>query len=130
MQPPLAEDIRDMYGISLSKRSMAGNVYIVDTDADFRFQLGLGKNVPWIEFVSGKEFSVKRSSGLLPPGQNYIDISDIPPDQFPSENGVKLSVYCDPSGFMEIEACGGSPDTLVPGTEMSVNIITEYKVKS
>jgi hypothetical protein len=29
---------------------------------------------------------------------------------------------------MEIEACGGCPDTLVPGTELSVKIITEYIV--
>ena len=98
------------------------------TNTDFRFQLGLSKNVPWIEFISGKDFRAKRSSGPLPQGQKYIDIADAHPDQLPSEKGVKLSVYCDPSGFMEIEACGGSPDILVEGTELSVNIITEYEV--
>jgi hypothetical protein len=29
---------------------------------------------------------------------------------------------------MEIEACGGCPDTLKPGTELSVNIITEFTI--
>lgn len=130
MQPPLPEDIWDMYDTSLSQRAISGDKYVVDTKTDFRFQVGIGENVPWIEFISGKEFRVKRSSGSLPPGQKYIDIADKPPDQFPSKSGVKLSVYCDPSGFMEIEACGGCPDTLVPGTELNVNIITEYKVNS
>ena len=100
----------------------------MDTKTDFRFQLGLGENVPWIEYIKGNDFRVKRFTGTLPPGQSYIDISDSPPDQFPSDKGVKLSIYCDPSGFMEIEACGGCPDILLPGTELSVNIITEYRL--
>jgi hypothetical protein len=126
MPPSSAEDIRDMYDSSLSQRGMSDDKYIVDTKTDFRFQLGLGENVPWIKYISGNDFSVKRYTGTLPPGQSYIDISDAPPEQFPSDNGIKLSIYCDPSGFMEIEACGGCPDTLVPGTELSVNVITEY----
>ncbi len=126
MPPPSAEDIWDMYDSSLSQRRMSGDKYIVDVITDFRFQLGLGANVAWIEYASGEKFSVKRNAGPLPSGQNYIDIADAPPEQFPSDNGVKLSIYCDPSGFMEIEACGGCPDTLVPGFELSVNIITEY----
>jgi hypothetical protein len=59
----------------------------------------------------------------------HIDISDIPPDQLPSPKGVSLSVYCDPSGFMEIEACGGCPEKLTPGTETNVTIVTEYQLK-
>jgi hypothetical protein len=127
--PPTDEtDIWDMYDTSVSKRGMSGHKYVVDTKTDFRFQLGLGEKVPWVEYHKGKEFQVKRFTGTLPPGQNHIDISDVPPDRFPSEKGVKLSIYCDPSGFMEIEACGGCPDTLLPGAELSVNVITEYKV--
>ena len=127
MPPPSAEDIWDMYESSTTQRGMYGDIYKVDAKTDFRFQLGLGAKVAWIEYVFGEEFSVKRSAGSLPSGQNYIDIADAPPEQFPSDNGVKLSIYCDPSGFMEIEACGGCPDILVPGTELSVSIITEYK---
>ena len=126
MPPPSADDIRDMYSSSLAQRGFSDNKYVVDTKTDFRFQLGLGEKVPWIEYIKGNDFRVKRYSGILPPGQSYIDIADAPPEQFPSDFGVKLSIYCDPSGFMEIEACGGCPDTLVPGTELSVNVITEY----
>ena len=128
MPSPLSEDIRDMYDSSLSQRGISGDKYVVDTKTDFRFQLGLGENVQWIEYVFGNEFRVKRYTGTLPPGQIYIDIADAPPEQLPTDKGVRLSIYCDPSGFMEIEGCGGCPGTLVPGTVLSVNIITEYKV--
>jgi hypothetical protein len=126
MLPPSEEDIRDMYDSSLSQRGMSDDKYVVDTKTDFRFQLGLGESVPWIEYISGNDFRVKRYAGTLPPGHKYIDIADTPPEQFPSDKGVKLSIYCDPSGFMEIEACGGCPDILSPGTELSVNVYTEY----
>lgn len=129
MPPPLAGDIRDMYDLSLSQRGMSGDYYVVETQTDFRFQLGLSENVPWIEFINGNDFRVKRYAGTLPPGQRYIDIADAHPKQFPSDFGVKLSIYCDPSGFMEIEACGGCPDTLIQGTELSVKITTEYVVE-
>jgi hypothetical protein len=128
MPPASADDIRDMYDSSLSQRGMSGDIYVVDTNTDFRFQLGLGEGVPWIEYIEGDDFRVKRYAGTLPSGQRYIDIADAPPEHFPSESGVKLSIYCDPSGFMEIEACGGCPDTLVPGIELSVNITTEYVI--
>jgi len=126
MPPSAGDDIRDLYDSSLSQRGVSGGQYVVDTKTPFRFQLGLGANVPWIEYRSGQDFRVKRYAGDLPSGQSYIDIADAPPDHFPSELGVKLSVYCDPSGFMEIEACGGCPDTLAPGSEMSVRVTTEY----
>jgi hypothetical protein len=126
MPPPSDEDIWDMYDSSLSRRDLSGGKYTVQVKTDFRFQLGLSEKVEWIEYVSGDEYSVKRSAGPLPSGQNYIDIADAPPEQLPSDKGVKFSVYCDPSGFMEIEACGGCPDTLVPGTELSVSIVTAY----
>ena len=118
MPPPSPEDIWDMYGSSLSQRGMSGDKYIVDANTEFRFQLGLGGNVAWIEYAIGDEFSVKRKIGPLPSGQRYIDIADAPPEQFPSDHGVKLSIYCDPSGFMEIEACGGCPETLVPARNL------------
>ena len=76
------------------------------------------------------DFLVRRYAGELLPGQEHIDISDAPLDKAPSFKGVSLSVYCDPSGFMELEACGGCPEILVPGAEMIVNIITEYQVKT
>jgi len=129
IMPPDAEnEIRDMYDSSQSQRRQVNDKYVVKTKTNFRFQLGLSENAPWIEFISGNDFRVKRYSGALPSGQHHIDIADSPPEQMPSEKGVSLSIYCDPSGFMEIEACGGCPDTLIPGTELSVNITTEYVV--
>jgi len=130
MPPPSAGDICDMYDSSLSQRGISGDKYVVNTKTDFRFQLGFGENVPWIEFISGNDFHVKRYVGTLPPGQKYIDIADAPAEQLPSDYGVKLSIYCDPLGFMEIEACGGCTDTLCPGTELSVKITTEYVVNA
>lgn len=126
MPPPSADDIRDMYESSLSQRGFSDTKYIVDTKTNFRFQLGLGENVPWIEYIKGHDFRVKRYTGALPQGQRYIDIADAPPEQYPSDFGVKLSIYCDPSGFMEIEACGGCTERLTPGTELSTQVITEY----
>ena len=126
MLPPTSEDVRDMYDSSLSKRELIEGKYMIDTNTDFRFQLGFGKNVEWIEYLSGKGFKVKRFAGLLPLGQSHIDIADVDPSQFPSYFGDKLSVYCDPSGFVEIEACGGCPETLKPGIELRVNVTTEF----
>jgi len=126
MPPPSEADIRDLYDPSLSQRGILGDNYVVNTQTDFRFQLGLGENVPWIEFVNGEGLRVKRTSGSLPAGQNYIDIADTDPAKLPSDFGIKLSIYCDPTGFMEIEGCGGCPDTLTPGSELSVKITTEY----
>lgn len=128
MPPPLQEDIRDMYDSSLSKRRLSGSHYVVDTQTDFRFQLGLNEHVPWIEFIHGNDFRVRRYAGILPRGQKYVDIADAPPSQSPSDFGDKLSIYCDPSGFMEMEACGGCPDILSPGIELKVDVITEYEL--
>jgi len=123
-----ADDIWDLYTSSESLHSFSSGHYTIQTDTPERFQLGIGPAVEWIEYTCGNEFRVRRSAGALPAGQQYIDISDAPPDKLPTERGVKLSVYCDPSGFMEIEACGGSPDILEPGMEMKVDITTEYRL--
>ena len=130
MPPPNAKDIWDFYDTSEAQRHLDNDEYVVDTDTQKRFQLGLSSKVPWIEYNFGDQFKVKRYAGNLPTGQFYIDIADAPPGQLPSQRGVKLSIYCDPSGFMEIEACGGCPDTLVQGTELSVNITTEYEINT
>jgi len=126
MPPPAEEDIWALYDSSLSQRGMRDGSYVVNAQTPFRFQLGLGRSVPWIEYRHGSEFRVRRSVGELPSGQRHSDIADAPPEQRPSARGAKLSVYCDPSGFMEIEGCGGCPESLVPGTEISVEITTEY----
>jgi hypothetical protein len=127
MPPPGKEDIWDYYEPSEAQRRLQNDLYVVETKTDKRFQLGLSRNVPWIEYTLEGKYRVKRYTEELPEGQYYIDIADAPPDQLPTEKGVKLSVYCDPSGFMEIEACGGCTNDLEPGTELRANVITEYR---
>ena len=126
MPPPVKEDIWDLYDPSENYRRVKDGFYVVDTLPQKKFQLGISANVPWIEYIAGNDFRVKRSTEDLPAGQSYIDIADTPPEQLPSDRGVKFSIYCDPSGFMEIEACGGCPLTLNPRAELSVNITTTY----
>ena len=126
--PPAEEDIWDMYGPSDNQRSIKDGLYVVRTKTPERFQLAISKHIKWIEYVNNGNYRVKRYTSDLPDDQHHIDIADAPPDEWPSSKGVSLSVYCDPSGFLEIEACGGCPDQLTPGTELFVNIITEFSL--
>jgi len=126
--PPTKEDIWDMYGPSDEQRSIQGDVCVVKIKTPERIQLALSKNIAWIEYVNEGHYRVKRYTCDLPCGQHLIDIADAPPDTLPSGKGVSLSLYCDPSGFLEIEACGGCTETLEPGAELYVNIITEFEV--
>jgi hypothetical protein len=128
LPPPSKNDIWDIYDTSIDHRRLNYDLYEIDLKTDKRFQIGLGPKVPWIEFISGNGFRAKRYASDLPEGQEYVDIADVPPDEAPSDREVKLSIYSDPSGFMEIEACGGSPDGLQPGEELYVNVTTEYKL--
>ena len=115
-----------MYDSSEEQRSIKGPYMIVDTSTSKRFQIAMDEKVEWVKYEFGGEFSVKRHISKPSYDKHYVDISDSPPSHEPLEKGVKLSVYCDPAGFMEIEGCGGSPKKLVPGTEMKVNITTEF----
>jgi hypothetical protein len=88
----------------------------------------LGEKVPWIELIlPDKNIAVKRSALPLPVGQDYIDIVDAPPEEKPSDKGVRYSVYSDTNGFMEIEAAGGCPVEFTPGTVMKVEVTTEFR---
>ncbi len=120
------EEIWDMYPPGNTRGILKDDIYIINTDTPHRFQLGIGENTPWVEYILEEGFRIKRYACDLPDGQDYIDIADISPDSPPSSKGVRYSVYCDPSGFMEVEACGGCTEILKPGTELSVKIITEY----
>lgn len=129
MPIPLAkEDIWDMYANSEEQRNPEGELYVVKTETPKRFQLGLSKNISWIEYMNEGNYSVKRHVKPLLNGQGHIDISDVSPNVLPSDRKTSLSIYCDPSGFVEIEACGGCTETLETGTELVVDVITEFKV--
>jgi hypothetical protein len=123
------ENVWDLYNSSKQQRFIEDGRLIVNTETDQRFQLGLSEKVDWIEYLPGEKFRVKRSVLNVASKHQYIDIADISPDKTPSAKGVKLSVYCDPSGFMEIEGCGRCPDTLTPGIEMRYfNRIHSYRL--
>lgn len=126
--PPGKEDIWDMYNPSDQQRGIRGDLYAVNTETPERFQLALSEKIPWIQYVNANNYRVKRYSEPLPEGQHYIDIADSPPWEEPSGRGVSLSIYCDPSGFLELEACGGCPEKLEPGIELFVNVTTECEV--
>lgn len=125
---PVAEknDVWDMYEPAIDQRKIENDLCTVNIHTHKRFQVGLSENIPWIEYNKGGLFRIRRYTDPLPSGQKYIDISDISPKKLPSTRGIRYSVYCDPSGFMEIEACGGCTTTLSSGTELSVKIITEF----
>lgn len=122
------ENIWDMYESSENQRSFKENRMVVETETLNRFQIAMDEKVEWVKYVAGTEFSVKRFVSNPVLGQRYIDIADSPPTETPLQRGVKLSVYCDPSGFMEIEGCGGCPEILMPGIEMKIGITTEFTI--
>ncbi|MDR2148767.1 MAG: hypothetical protein LBE91_20190 [Tannerella sp.] len=125
---PAEDDIWDMYAPVGGQRAMKDGLYVVRTKTPERFQLALSKNIAWIEYMNEGKYRIKRYARDLPDGQRHIDIADVPPDKLPSGKGVSLSVYCDPSGFVELEACGGCTEKLEPGAELYVNVITEFEV--
>jgi len=99
------------------------------TDGSQRYQIGIGPEVPWIEFRDPRRgLTVRRAAGALPSGQSPIDIRDAAPEVRPSRRGVRYSVYSDRSGFMEIEAAGGCPEVLRPGCSMSVEVTTRFAI--
>jgi len=123
-----ASQVWDMYDDSRSHRFLADGCWHVKTDSTLRYQVGLGEKVPWIELIlPDRNLRVKRSATLLHEDQNYIDIIDAPPEEKPSDKGVRYSVYSDTNGFMEIEAAGGCPEIIKPNSTMSLEVITEFK---
>ncbi len=97
------------------------------TDGSSRYQIAMDKDVPWIEFHDPRRgLIVTRKAEHLMDGQTYIDIRDASPGISPGRNGVRYSVYSDTSGFMEIEAAGGCPGTIMPGAEMKVSVSTRF----
>ncbi|MFA6293870.1 MAG: hypothetical protein WC637_18925 [Victivallales bacterium] len=117
----------DLYDSSSEKRYVKDGLIHAKTDGGMKYQIGIDKTVEWIEFRNpAKNLIVKRTASALPAGQEYIDIIDAPPDRIPSDKGTRFSVYSDPGFFMEIEACGGCPEKLVPGCKLTVDVETRY----
>ncbi len=122
------ESVWDLYDDTIVPEiSVADSLFHVPVNGNKRFQIGIGENVPWIEFQNPhKKLVIRRSAGKLPEHHNYIDIRDASPLETPYKRGVKYSVYCDPNGFMEIEAAGGCPEIIHANLEMSVSVKTIF----
>ncbi len=124
------DNIWDMYAPSDSQRFKADGFCHIKTDTTQRFQVGISANTPWIELIlPTKNMTVKRTAIPLASNYKYIDIIDAPPEEQPSDKGVCYSIYSDTNGFMEIEAAGGCPNLITPGSIMDLEVITEYKIK-
>lgn len=122
-----SDDIWDLYEPSDKQRFQANGLWHTKTDGSLRYQIGLGQEVPWIEFRDPRcNLSVRRSADSPPDDQTYVDIADAPPTQAPKDRATRFSVYSDSNGFMEIEAAGGCANTLKPATELSVTVHTSY----
>jgi hypothetical protein len=102
-------------------------ICIATTNGTYRYQIGIGEEVPWIEFRDPRRnLVVHRKAELPPAGYSYIDIRDASPNLIPDSKGVRYSVYSDDSGFMEIEAVGGCPAIILPGSELKVAVCTRF----
>ncbi len=127
--PDLPDTVWDLYEPSGSQRFIEGELCHSKTDRSAGYQIALAEEIEWIEYRNpGKNLSVRRTAGKLPGGFEYIDITDAPPEREPGSRGVRFSAYNDMDGFMEIEAVGGCPSTLEPGTSSSVEVITVFGV--
>ena len=125
-----SDAVWDLYDPSAEQRSRLDGYWHTRTDGSSRYQIGLGPEVDWIEFIDPKRgLRAYRSADPLPDDLRYIDITDRPPDRAPKDKGIRFSVYSDTSGFMEIEAAGGCPETLTPGFVSSVTVRTAYSVE-
>jgi hypothetical protein len=97
------------------------------TNGSQRYQIALGKEIPWIEYHDPRRgLKVLRIAGSPENGLPFIDISDAAPNVSPDIKGVRYSVYSDTAGFMEIEAVGGCPEIIPPETEILISVSTRF----
>ena len=121
-------DVWDLYDHpSDGQREWRSGFCRTATNGSQRYQIAIDAQVPWIEFRDPRRgLVVRRAAGPLPAGQSYMDIRDAAPEVVPARKGVRYSVYSDTAGFMEMEAAGGCPAVIRPGTEMSVEVSTRF----
>ncbi|GAA5225350.1 DUF6786 family protein [Membranihabitans marinus] len=123
------ELIWDMYAESgLKEIKFKDGLYHIDTDGLNRFQIGLGGEIAWIQFLDySNNMRIRRIADPIAKDQDYIDISDVSPKIKPNSKGVRYSIYNDSTGFMELEAVGGCPKNIDSNIEIGVTVITEFE---
>ena len=128
LPPCPASEIWDLYAPeSNCHRNLTPDGWKVAMKTDFRFQLGLSDKVSGLEFCDKRRhFRVQRTAVALAEGFSYIDIADQNPANEHNGRPVRFSAYCDPSGFMEIEAAGGTPTLLTPDCVSELQVRTTF----
>lgn len=128
LPPCPASEIWDLYTPeSTQHRQQTQDGWQVALKTDFRFQLGLSNKVSSLEFHDqGRQFKAWRTAAALADGLDYIDIADQDPANEAKGRPVCFSAYCDPSGFMEIEAAGGTPQVLTPNCASELQVTTIF----
>lgn len=117
--------VLDLYGPSDVHRQSRDGLWRVRTAGDARFQLALDARVPWIELRRPDGLRVRRSATPPEDSHRHIDIADRPPNLPPAGPGCRYSVFNDGgAGFMELEAAGGMPAVLLPGTRLALTATT------
>ena len=121
-------DAWDLYDPpTLEQRRIEGGVCLTRTEGNCRYQLGIAPVSAGLEYLDPRRnLRVRRTAEPLAPGCAYLDITDRAPTARPHRAGIRYSVYNDANGFMEIEAAGGGPATLTPGTRLELVVHTEY----
>lgn len=118
--------IRDLYQPSSHLLTGQGDTIEMRHDTVDRIQLALPEAAGFVELVLPRSaLKITRTSAPLPDGHSPADIADAP-GNVPPGAGVRYSIYNDPSGFMELEAAGGCPDKLTPGTVLELRITNKF----
>ena len=119
--------IRDLYMPSGDLLASDGETVTMKHDPVNRIQLALPENSRFVELIlPQRNLQITRTVSPLAPPLLPVDIADYPPDADPGEP-VRLSIYNDPSGFMELETVGGCPADLTPGAVLEMNTLNIIK---
>jgi len=122
----LPGDVRDLYASTEDRQEWSDEGFILPIATEKRIQVAFSPAVTGIVFKNiSTGLCIHRTTGPAENGDE-IDIADTPPDQEPTDQAVRFSAYSDPSGFMEIEAAGAMPDTVMPGQTLSLVVATKY----
>ncbi|MBR7120764.1 MAG: hypothetical protein IKC94_00795 [Lentisphaeria bacterium] len=119
--------IRDLYMPSSGLLTFDGSTVTMKHDPVNRIQLALPEKSSFVELLMPeKNLQITRTVSPLAEALLPVDIADYPPEADPAEP-VRLSIYNDPSGFMELETVGGCTADLIPGTLLEMNTLNVIK---
>lgn len=125
---PDTAPVRDLYTPAGELLTAVSGLRRLSAWADRRYQIAIGPEAEWLELTLPKRhLTVRRKSEPLPSRMRYADIADSDPEALPQDFATRYSVYVDPSGFLEVEASGGSRSTLTPGERLELTVTTQIE---